>query len=163
MLSPRTISTPSGSSMTGSSTEKMRSIESARIMLVVWSKPISLPCGTGLRTTPPKKRVSFSDRPDSRAARGWETHDDDSTILCDDEDFFCVGVSSDQGVRWREREGTNFDREEGGELAAKVRWAIVSARSLAGVPCDSTQQLRLRRQSKRVKRCRCGTHCRRRS
>jgi small nuclear ribonucleoprotein (snRNP)-like protein len=33
-------------------------------------------------------------RPDSRAARGWETHDDDSTILCDDEDFFCVGVSS---------------------------------------------------------------------
>lgn len=63
MLSPRTISTPSGSSMTGSSTEKMRSIESARIMLVVWSKPISLPCRPDCE---PKTRVSFSDRPARR-------------------------------------------------------------------------------------------------
>lgn len=97
MLSPRTISTPSGSSMTGSSGEKMRSTLSDRMTLVVWSNPINLPCGSktdprgaGREGTAGRSVLRSVVRICRSQSSGRQTYDDDSAILRDDEDLLCA-------------------------------------------------------------------------
>lgn len=86
--------------MTGSSGEKMRSTLSARMTLVVWSKPINLPCKEERKS---KEQRRFAQGGEQRArcvllaTIARPTHDDHSAILCDDEDLLCKG-GSDPGA-----------------------------------------------------------------
>ena len=96
ILSPLTRYKPSGTSSTGSSTLNIRSDEPDRIMFVVWSKPLSSPCKTRKRSECVSACREHTGSENSRqhccltdkCRYCATTHDNDSSILSDNEDLF---------------------------------------------------------------------------